>query len=103
LISRHRGRFSLRQIRTRQVLIAAGIVAAHAAIVFIFRESGLDDAFAAVCITAFAVLILEGAARIRILQAWAAAMVRPTDRIPGLWLGIAVGCAFAAIVGHLWI
>lgn len=102
LLSRSRGRLGLRAIRIRQAFLLAGIAAALPVSGVIAAMNGLREASVTVIITVpFAVLIIQAAIELHRLEARAAAVTEPSDRIFAWLLGLGALSGVAAAAGHL--
>lgn len=88
------------RLRTAQALLAAGIVAALAAVVAVLALR-FEIGPAVLIVGAFVVLILDGIARIHALEARAAKLVDGVGRLRAAALAMASIAGLSAIVGHL--
>lgn len=98
-LSRRRKTLSVREIRAYEVLLAAGIAAALAAVFVLVMA--FPTGFAAICIAAFAVLIAEAVGRIAALERRAARVLGRRQELAAALLGLASIAALGALVGHL--
>lgn len=90
----------IRRLRTTQALLAAGIVAALAAIVAVVAL-GFRAGPAALLVGAFAVLIADALVRIHEIEARADALVDRAGRLRAVAVAMAAIAGIAAVVGHL--
>ena len=100
LMSRQRG-LRLSRVRTYQAMLAGGIAAALAAMALI--AAALPSTFGAVSAAALAVLTVDAAVRMHVLEGRAAVLAAPRDRLAALLAGLSALAALGALAGHLLI